>query len=352
MRTTGQRTVSILYIGNLLTRHGLNPTGADTLTERLRQDFTVFTASSVRNQIGRMLDMLRSILLYRGRVSVVLIDTYSTKSFNYAFACGMLCRLLRIPYIPVLRGGNLPARLQRSPRMSRMLFKAAAINVSPSSYLKEVFEREGYKVACIPNSIDIGDYPYRNRSAVSPKLLYVRAYQKIYNPVLAVQVLDEVSARHREARLCMVGPDKDGSLELVRREISRLGLANRVMLHGKLSKKEWIALSDEYDFFINTTNYDNMPVSVMEAMALGMVVISTNVGGVPALIDHLKNGILVEPNDAQGFVDWICRVIEEPELARHLSAAAREKALSFDWSAVRPQWSRVITNAMAKEVNA
>lgn len=336
----------ILYIGNRLTRHGLNPTGADTLTERLRQDFVVYTASSVRNQIGRMVDMLRSILACRRRVSVVLIDTYSTKSFYYAFACGMLCRLLRIPYVPILRGGSLPVRVQRSPRMSKMLFKAAAINVSPSSYLKKAFEKEGFKVECISNSINISDYPYRTRSSLSPKLLYVRAFQKLYNPVLAVQILKEILVRYPEATLCMVGPDKDGSLELVRREVSSLGLAGRVTLHGKLSKKEWVALSDGYDFFINTTNYDNMPVSVMEAMALGMVVISTNVGGVPALINHEENGILVEPNQTRGFVDWIYRLIEDPGLANQISAAAREKALSFDWSVVRPQWNGVITNAM------
>src|SRR5690606_2312187 len=209
--------------------------------------------------------------------------------------------------------------------MSKMLFKAAAINVSPSSYLKKAFEKEGFKVECISNSINISDYPYRTRSSLSPKLLYVRAFQKLYNPVLAVQILKEILVRYPEATLCMVGPDKDGSLELVRREVSSLGLAGRVTLHGKLSKKEWVALSDEYDFFINTTNYDNMPVSVMEAMALGMVVISTNVGGVPALINHEENGILVEPNQTRGFVDWIYRLIEDPGLANQISAAAREK---------------------------
>src|SRR5690606_42144561 len=54
----------------------------------------------------------------------------------------LLCRLLRIPYVPILRGGSLPVRIQRSPRMSKMLFKAAAINVSPSSYLKKAFEKD------------------------------------------------------------------------------------------------------------------------------------------------------------------------------------------------------------------
>lgn len=293
--------------------------------------------------------MLRSIWIHKSRVSVVLIDTYSSKAFYYAFFCGMACQMLRIPYIPILRGGDLPARIRRSRSMSRRLFKGAVINVSPSAYLKAEFEKEGYLVRCISNNIPISKYPYRNRSSAMPKLLYVRAYQMLYNPVLAVRVLEKLVTKYPVSTLCMVGPDKDGSMDVVRRETEVLGLTDKVKINGRLSKDEWIALSDGYDFFLNTTNYDNMPVSVMEAMALGMVVISTNVGGVPALIDHEVNGILVNANDVDGFVYWICRIVEDPALATRLSAAAREKAMSFDWSVVGPQWRDLINGAIERE---
>lgn len=233
--------------------------------------------------------------------------------------------------------------------MARRLFKGAAVNVAPSAYLKAEFEKEGYHVRSISNFIPIAKYPYRNRTPAAPKLLYVRAYQALYNPVLAIRVLKEVAAKYPEARLCMVGPDKDGSMEVVRRAAEAMDLTDKVEINGRLSKDVWIALSDGYDFFINTTNYDNMPVSVMEAMAMGMVVISTNVGGVPALVNHGVNGILVNPNDADAFVHWICRLVEEPAMAARLSAAARKKALSFDWSVVGPKWRDLIDTIERKK---
>ena len=79
----------------------------------------------------------------------------------------------------------------------------------------------------------------------------------------------------------MVGPDKDGSLEKTKQYAKEKGVLHRVRFTGGLSKTEWIELSKDYNIFINTTNVDNTPVSVMEAMALGFPVISTNVGGVP-----------------------------------------------------------------------
>jgi len=311
----------------------------------------VYTASSVYNQAGRLLDMLAAIWKYRSRVSVVLIDTYSSKAFYYAMLCGMACQMLGVPYIPILRGGDLPARIRRNRGMARRLFGGAAVNVSPSTYLKTEFEKEGFAVRAISNFIPIAKYPYRNRTVVEPRLLYVRAYQMLYNPVLAIRVLKEVSAKYPESTLCMVGPDKDGSMAVVRSESEALALSDRVLINGRLAKDEWIKLSEAYDIFINTTNYDNMPVSVMEAMALGMVVVSTNVGGVPALIDHEVNGILVDPNDAAAFVSWICRLIEEPAMAARMSAAARKKALSFDWSVVGPQWRDLINSAVRKNAS-
>ena len=115
-----------------------------------------------------------------------------------------------------------------------------------------------------------------------------------------------------------------------------------VKFTGKLSKNEWTTLAKNYNIFINTTNFDNTPVSVIEAMALGLPVISTNVGGLSYLIDDQKDGLLVPKNDSDAFVKAINRLIEHPELAQQLSIAARKKVGKFDWEVVKEKWHDVL----------
>ena len=109
-----------------------------------------------------------------------------------------------------------------------------------------------------------------------------------------------------------------------------------------LSKKEWVNKAKAYNLFINTTNFDNMPVSVIEAMALGLPVISTNVGGIPHLIDHNKNGILVPPKDANAFVDAILDLKNNSNIANNIAIAARNKVEQYDWNVVKLQWKSIL----------
>jgi glycosyltransferase involved in cell wall biosynthesis len=329
---------SILYIGNKLSKKGATVTSVETLGIFLESEgFDVYTASSARNKFLRLFDMLFNVFRYSRKVSFVLIDTYSTQNFYFAVMVAKLCRIVGVPYVPILRGGNLPSRLIKNNRLSLGLFNGAKVNVSPSLYLKEVFKHAGYEnLKYIPNSIDIRNYPFLLRKNLQPKLLWVRSFAEIYNPELAIEIIKELRDIGINATLTMVGPDKDGSLEKCKRLTRDHKLP--VKFTGKLNKNEWIALSKNFDVFINTTNFDNTPVSVIEAMALGLPVISTNVGGIPYLIDDSATGILLPPNDAKEFTAAICSLLKDNSLVASLSENARRKVEAFDWKEVKGSW--------------
>ena len=334
----------LLYVGNKPSQSTGTVTTIESLSLLLAAEgFEVITTSAAKNKAHRLLDMIVTTFKNRKRVDYVLIDTYSTLNFTYAVTIAKLCRFYKIPYIPILHGGDLPRRLKKSPKASKKLFGKAHQNIAPSLYLKEVFNNAGFlNVAYIPNTIEITNYPFLIRKEIKPKLLWVRSFSEVYNPTLALKVLQKLRMQYPEASLCMVGPEKDGSLAKCKAISERQQLA--VTFTGRLEKKEWISLSSQYDIFINTTNFDNMPVSVVEAMAVGIPIISTNVGGIPYLIQHENTGILVSPNDVTGFVNAISTLIQQPEYGVLLAENARKKAVTCDWENVKHSWLTLLNH--------
>ncbi len=332
----------ILYLGNKLSKHGFSPSVIEELSPLLSENHHVISASSLRNPLLRIAGMTCLLFKYRNSCNLVLIDTYSTRAFFISCWLAVIAKLSGIPFALFLHGGNLPSRLDRNPMLCKWLFHSASVNISPSLYLQEEFSSRGFQVSLVPNFIDLNSYSYRHRTSVEPRILWVRAFHRIYNPSLAIFILIQLKKKYPGATLCMVGPDKDGSQLECQKLVLENGLGSAVEFTGKLSKEDWIQLSDQFDIFINTTNFDNMPVSVIEAMALGLPVISTNVGGIPYLIKNGENGLLVEANDVEGFVRSIEGLIISPDVASRLSERSRKFAEQFSWEQVKPLWTNII----------
>lgn len=334
----------ILYIGNNLTNPTFTATYISFFSEALKKEgYEVKTASGKDNKILRLTDMLNLIWQNRKETDLVLIDTYGAQNFYYAYSTAKLCHRLNLPYIPILHGGNLPERLKDSREFSMELFGNAHVNIAPSHFLNDAFQTEGIKnVRIIPNSIILDDYPYLEREKFDLKLLWVRRFQERYNPMLTLKVFEKLYEKYPRARLCMVGPEKDGSLARCKKYAGKNNLP--VFFPGKMKKKDWASLSVDYDFFINSTDVDNTPISVIEAMALGLPVVSTNVGGMPNLIDDQIDGVLVPQNDKNSMIHALEGLIENQEKSKAIAAAARKKVEEFDWEKVKDQWNKVLAS--------
>ncbi len=339
---------TLIYIGNKLSKHGYTPTTIETLGEQLKAIIKVIAVSDQRNYFLRLLDMWKAVIK-APKGSVVLIDTYSSKAFHFAWTCGLLAKWRGVPYIPFLHGGDLLQRMDKSAFLSMYYLSNAATIVSPSGYLKsEVEERFPVSVKIIPNFIHLDKYPFEPKSYDQIKLLWVRSFHKIYNPKMAIHVLKNLhQLGYKDAILCMIGPDKDGSRIEVEALAKKLNVSHALQLTGRLSKEMWIEKSKDYNIFINTTNADNTPVSVMEAMALGFPVITTKVGGIPYLFEDRKEGIMIPKGDIKAMTNAILSLIEKPEQAQKISISAREKAASWDWKLVEEIWKQTFNDSFA-----
>jgi glycosyltransferase involved in cell wall biosynthesis len=182
--------------------------------------------------------------------------------------------------------------------------------------------------------------------------VWLRAFHQIYNPSLAIRVVALLADEFPDVRLTMVGPDKgDGSLPAAQQLAEELGVQEKVNFIGGVPKGDVPAWLNKGDIFINTTDVDNTPISVLEAMACGLCVVSTNVGGIPYLLDDQRNALLVPPNDAEMMAAAVRRILLDSSLAKRLSGSARMKTEGFSWSKVLPIWEELF-QATAASVNA
>ena len=333
----------ILLIGNFLSKHGLNPTAIEDLATALSNRYEIKISSDKKNPFFRLLDMAMSVVNNRKRCQLIIVDVFSTYALTFSCLVILLAKIYKIPYIPVLRGGYLPERYRKYPPIFIYLFSNASTIICPSKYLKRCFDDKNYTIKVIPNYIDLKMYSFKIRKQIKPQILWVRSIHNIYNPLMAVHVLYGIKKKYPDARLCMVGPVKDNRvMEQLKILISRLDLQDHVLFSGQLSKIEWTALSKDYDIFINTTDYDNNPVTLLESMALGLPIVSTNVGGVPYLIDDKVTGLLVEAKKSEQMVEKINELISGKIDGYQIARNAREKVSHYDKSQIIKQWCQTI----------
>jgi glycosyltransferase involved in cell wall biosynthesis len=344
---SGRSNRAVLVVGNFLAGTLGHRSVCEELVEQLASSgWSVTTTSSEPSRVRRLADMVGTSWRERHAYDVAQVDVYSGHAFAWAEAVCWTLRRARKPYVLILHGGNLPGFAERWPGRVRRLFEPASLVVAPSSYLRDRMRPYRKDVVCIPNGLDVASYRWRPRERAEPKLIWLRAFHEIYNPSLAPKVVRLLEVDFPGVRLAMVGRDKgDGSLGRTVRTAESLGVEHRLTLPGGIPKADVARWMNTGDVFLNTTNVDNTPVSVLEAMASGLCVVSTNVGGISHLLEDEHDALLVPPDDPRAMADAVRRILSDPALARRLSANARAKAKTFDWSVVLPRLESALLSA-------
>jgi glycosyltransferase involved in cell wall biosynthesis len=319
----------------------------EILLERFaRENFVVMSTSSRTGRVTRVLDTLWTASRWRGKADCVLIAVFSGPGFAVADLTSTLVAAAGIPQIQVLHGGNLPEFTHQHPRWAHRVMSRADVVVAPSRYLASEVDAAS-EIEVVPNIFDLGEIPFGSPDPGSARVLWMRTFHEIYDPLSALDAFAEVARALPEARLTMAGQDKGLEGEC-RERARRLGVAEIVRFPGFLDPEAKLQALREHDVFLNTNLVDNTPVSVLEAMAAGLPVVAASVGGIPYLIDHDATGLLCPPGDAGAMAAAIVRLATDPALAAQLSLGGRQVAERSDWDSVRAQWLTQIDRAIAR----
>jgi L-malate glycosyltransferase len=232
------------------------------------------------------------------------------------------------------RSGEAEDHLQRW-RTALPTIRLADAVVVPSGYLVDVFGRFGIRASSIFNTVSTDRFGFRPRHPLRPRFLSNRNFDPMYNIGNTLRAFALVQRRYPEARLTVAGDGKQ------RRELEELtaalGLRN-VDFRGPVPPAQMPALFEDADIYLNSSEIDNMPTSIIEAFAAGAPAITTNAGGIPYIVSHERTALVVNPRDPRAMADCAFRLLEDPQLAETIIENARLECEKYRWETVEGEW--------------
>lgn len=333
----------LCFVGPMLGRNpGFLPTQGETLAALLaREGYPVRQVSAKTNKYLRMLDTIMTLIVHRSDFQSLILQTYSGMGFLLTDIASLLGKWMGKRIIMHLHGGNLPSFSEKHPAWVRRVFQRADHLVAPSRFLAHELTWLGVSIHIIPNVISLSEYPFQQRSQLRPRLFWMRSFNEIYNPEMAVRVVAELMPHVPEISLSMAGPDT-GALTKVQRLAGELGVSRKIQFLGFLEGPRKLQVSQDHDIYLHTNRVDNTPVSVLEIAALGLPIVATAVGGIPYLLTEGHNALFVSDGDVQGMAAAVRHLLEDPALAAQLSRNGREVVEGHSWSHVKQGWYQIL----------
>ncbi|WP_083941153.1 glycosyltransferase family 4 protein [Pseudoduganella violaceinigra] len=298
----------------------------------------------------RMVPYLGALWRAAGRVQVFHVMANSGWSWHlFAAPAIWIAHLRGTPVVVNYRGGEAANFLKQAAAWMRPSLRRCAALAVPSGFLAHVFGQHGIDAVIVPNIVNLERFAATAapRALGGLRLLVARNLEDIYDNASALRAFALVRAAHPAARLTVAG---SGPLRSALEQLAReLGVADAVHFTGRVETADMPALYRNADIMLNPSLVDNMPNSVLEALASGALVVSTDVGGVPYVVEHGRTALLVPPADPAAMAQAVLRLADEPGLAEALRSAGRASVAQYAWASVKPCLLDVYRQALASK---
>lgn len=241
-------------------------------------------------------------------------------------------RWLKKRIVLTYHGGGGEAFFDKYARLVHHYLTRTDVNIVLSGFLAKAFDKHKIRCTIIPNIIEFDKTQFRLRERLLPHYICTRAHEKLYNIPCILKAFREVQVVMPDANLVLVG-NGDEHENLIRM-VQVLDLKN-VTFTGRVDNNDIYRQLDSADIFLSSPTIDNMPVSVLEAMNAGLLVISSSVGGVPYMVENNKTGLLFESgNDDELSKKMLWAILNQAE-TKDIIQQARCTVEEYCWDNIK-----------------
>lgn len=245
-----------------------------------------------------------------------------------------VARRKKIPVVLNYRGGYADAFFAKSWRRVEASLRHCAVILVPSTFLQQVFARYGKDSVIVQNVLDTALFvpvSSAGRDLAAPHIVVTRNLEAIYDVASCIRAFAAIQQQFPSARLSVAGTGPE--LAALQQLVSELQLKH-VSFVGRLTPQQVAALYQDADLMLNGSLVDNTPNSLIEAMASGVPVVSTDSGGIPQLVTHQKDALLVPAGQPAELAEAALRVLQDEALRQGLIEAGLANAARFSWHKV------------------
>ena len=258
---------------------------SELISQRLTGIGKCSLVSSHVSPMKRLYQSLRSALF--DEIDIAILDVYSTRVVYQTVFILWLLKVRNIRTIAVFHGGSIIDKWASRGWVFKNFLKLADVVTTPSKRMALFASIRGFNLRYLPNPIDLEHFTISTQE-VRRNLLWVRAFSDIYNPEIPIRTLAVLKDEFPSLGLTMVGPDKGiryKSEELVR----QLNLQDSVTFVGPVPNRELSSFYKSHSIFLNTTSFESFGTAVVEAAAMEMPIVSSEVGELPYLWSDKEN---------------------------------------------------------------
>ena len=358
----GGASQATFFMAKELVRQGHK---VDVLTSRTREQPAFETIEGIR--VYRALSWRRGIHQFdltgaaRFLVSaffelrkLVHRNDYDLAHFFFALPTGALAfywkQRTRKPYVVSLRGSDVPGYDSTDGKLgvlhailrpvTRRILHGAEHVVANSRSLRQLALKSfpDIEISVITNAVSCTAFkPDLGRSSTGNVVRALSVARLIPRKGLETMIKALAQERTERVELDIVG---DGALagDLVKLAAD-LGVKERLHFHGALRDAELLRAYQQADFFILPSLSESFSMSLLEAMACGLPVVASNVGGIPELVVDAQNGILVRPGDSKAFAEAITMMAQSEERRHTFAANNRAKIRRrYTWEQITTEY--------------
>jgi glycosyltransferase involved in cell wall biosynthesis len=261
-----------------------------------------------------------------GRPSVVHLHVASNGSFCRKFILSLLAQMFGVPVVAHVHGGyfhefyaNSPVVVQRAVR--HLLGRSSAVVTLGATWADRLLSIEpGAAVHVIPNSARSNEAVGQPGAGEAVRVLFLGRIEKNKGTFDLIDAWQKMLAGHGEEpkpALTIVG---DGDVEGARQLVHSLGLDETVDITGWVAPEDVPAIVRSAQILVLPSYFEGQPMAILEAMANGLCVIATNVGGIPDLIDD-GCGILLPPGDVDRLAAALHDAVTDEQMRVRLGSA-------------------------------